>query len=136
MADNNPKGKIIVGFLFVVALFVLAYYLLRDNIGFLFVDKSRNESVEGKNIQYRFAYTGTGNKTNIISLNKGNALFQCYHEGKGSFYAELTSSSGKLIKVLADTKDNYENTFEVEIPETDAYIVNIRTTGTWGLDFK
>ena len=136
MANNNPKGKIIIGFLFVVSLFVLAYYLLKDNLGFLFVDKTRNEFVEGKNVQYRFAYTGTGDKTNIISLNKGSALFQCYHEGKGSFYAELTTSSGKLVKVLADTKGNFENTFEVEIPETDAYIVNIRTTGTWGLDFK
>lgn len=97
---------------------------------------SSDELEEGKGYQYKFAYTGTGDMSNIISLNKGSSLFEFYHEGRGEFYADIKRSDGRLLKVLAQTSGNYQGKMEVEIPETDAYTFNIKTKGKWGLDFK
>jgi hypothetical protein len=63
-------------------------------------------------------------------------LFDIYQEGKGDFYADIKTSDGQLVKVLAQTKGDYEGKTEIEVPTTDAYVVTIKTQGTWGLDFK
>jgi len=93
-------------------------------------------SSEGKKIQYRLAYNVRGDKTQIIHLNKGDALFEYYHEGQGSFFVDLKTADGELIKVLADTKDDFEGKTELVVPETNAYLLTVKTSGVWGLDFK
>ncbi len=129
---KNSKGRIVVSLIFVLGLLGLAYWLLNEN--FLETDFKKNS--DGKGVQYRFAYTGKGDKTNIISLNKGPSLFEYFHEGSGDFYVDIKTSDGKMLKVLAETKGNYEGKTELEIPTTDAYVVTIKTAGNWGLDFK
>ena len=132
---KNSKGKLVFSVIFVFGLLGLGYWLLNENIKMILEpDAKKNE--DGKGVQYRFAYTGKGDKTNIISLNKGSSLFEFFHEGTGEFYADIKTSDGKLLKVLAQTKGDYEGKTEIEIPDTDAYVVTIRTTGNWGLDFK
>ncbi len=132
---KNSKARLVISVIFVFGLFGVAYWLLNENIKMLF-DTEYKTTEEGKGVQYRFAYTGKGDKTNIISLNKGASLFEYFHEGKGDFYADIKTSDGKLLKVLAQTKGNYEGKTEIEIPITDAYVVTIRTAGSWGLNFK
>lgn len=132
---KNSKVRLVISVIFVFGLLGLGYWLLNENIKMLF-DTEFKKTEEGKGVQYRFAYIGKGDKTNIISLNKGASLFEFYHEGNGEFYADIKTSDGKLLKVLAQTKGNYEGKTEIEIPNTDAYVVTIRTTGNWGLDFK
>lgn len=132
---KNSKTKLVISVIFVFGLLGLGYWLLNENIKMIFEpDAKRNEN--GKGIQYRFAYTGIGDKTNIISLNKGSSFFEFFHEGTGDFYADIKTSDGKMLKVLAQTKGNFEGKTELEIPNTDAYVVTIRTAGNWGLDFK
>jgi len=131
---KNSKGKLVVSVIFVFGLLGIGYWLLNENIKMLFEPVLVNN--DGKGVQYRFAYTGKGDKVNIISLNKGPSLFDYYHEGKGDFYADIKTSDGQLLKVLAQTKGDYEGKTEIEIPTTDAYVVTIKTQGTWGLDFK
>jgi hypothetical protein len=131
---KNSKGKLVVSVIFVFGLLGLGYWLLNENVKMLFEPVVANN--DGKGVQYRFAYTGKGDKVNIISLNKGPSLFDYYHEGKDDFYADIKTSDGKLLKVLAQTKGDYEGKTEIEIPTTDAYVVTIKTQGTWGLDFK
>ncbi|MCE1165811.1 MAG: hypothetical protein LWX07_10465 [Bacteroidetes bacterium] len=131
---RNSKAKLVVSFLFVAGLFVLAYFLLRPYVSSL-LETDKTE-LEGKKIQYRLAYNVRGDKTQIIHLNKGDALFEYYHEGAGSFFVDLRTNDGKLIKVLADTKGDYEGKTELQVPETDAYLLTVKTTGVWGLDFK
>lgn len=133
---GNTKGKIVVSLLFVLGLLAVGYWLLNKNIKEMFFPDDISLYEEGKNIQYKFAYTGTGDKVNIISLNKGSSVFEFYHEGTGDFYIDVKTSDGKLLKVLAQTKGNFEGKTELEIPQTDAYVFNIKTTGNWGLDFK
>jgi hypothetical protein len=132
----NTKGKLVVSLLFVLGLLAVGYWLLNKNIKEMFFPDAVSLFEEGKNIQYKFAYTGKGDKVNIISLNKGSSIFEFYHEGPGDFYIDVKTSDGKLLKVLAQTKGNFEGKAELEIPQTDAYVFNIRTTGNWGLDFK
>jgi hypothetical protein len=76
--------------------------------------------------------------TSLHTLAKATkpSLFEFFHEGTGEFYADIKTSDGKLVKVLAQTKGNYEGKTELEIPATDAYVVTIKTSGNWGLDFK
>ena len=131
---KNSKAKLVVSFLFVAGLFVLAYFLLKPYVDTLLEPEKTN--IEGKKIQYRLAYNVRGDKTQIIHLNKGNALFEYYHEGPGSFYVDLKTNDGRLIKVLADSKGDYESKTELEVPSTDAYLLTVKTTGVWGLDFK
>jgi hypothetical protein len=133
---GNSKGKLVVSLLFVLGLLAVGYWLLNKNIKEMFFPDPISLFEEGKNIQYKFAYTGTGDKVNIISLNKGSSVFEFYHEGTGDFYIDVKTSDGKLLKVLAQTKGNFEGKTELEIPQTDAYIFDIKTTGNWGLDFK
>lgn len=132
---KNSKVRLIVSVIFVFGLFGLGYWLLKENFKDVF-EPDVKSTIDGKGIQYRFAYTGKGDMTNIISLNKGACMFEVFHEGNGEFYADIKTSDGKLLKVLAKTKGNYENKMEVEVPNTDAYVVTIRTAGNWGLDFK
>jgi hypothetical protein len=134
MAKTNSKAKIFISFIFVFGLLILGYFLLIPNIRMIFQEPVKTE--EGKGIQYRFAYNVTGDKTHIISLNKGPVLFEYYHEGEGSFYVDLKTNTGNLVKVLAQTNGNYEGSTELEVPETDAYVLTIITKGVWGLDFK
>jgi hypothetical protein len=132
---KNSKARLVISVIFVFGLLGLGYWLLNENIKMIF-EPDAKANIEGKGIQYRFAYTGKGDKTNIISLNKGSSLFEFFHEGTGEFYADIKTSDNKLLKVLAQTKGDYEGKTEIEIPNTDAYVVTIRTEGNWGLDFK
>ena len=133
--SKNRKARLVISVIFVFGLFGLAYWLLNENIKMIFEPEAKKND-DGKGIQYRFAYTGKGDKINIISLNKGTSLFEYFHEGEGDFYADIKTSDGILLKILAQTKGNYEGKTEIEIPNTDAYIVTIKTAGNWGLDFK
>ena len=130
--SKNRKARLVISVIFVFGLFGLAYWLLNENV----FEPEAKKNDDGKGIQYRFAYTGKGDKINIISLNKGTSLFEYFHEGEGDFYADIKTSDGILLKILAQTKGNYEGKTEIEIPNTDAYVVTIKTTGNWGLDFK
>lgn len=133
---KNSKAKLVVSLLFVLGLIALGYWLLNDNLKDMFGSSANFFTNEGKGVQYKFAYTGTGDKVNIISLNKGSSLFEFYHEGTGDFYLDVKTSDGNLLQVLAQTKGNYEGKVELEIPKTDAYVFTIKTKGNWGLDFK
>ncbi len=131
---KNSKAKLVISFLFVAGLFILAYFLLKGYVGSFF--EQNLLSSEGKKIQYRLAYNVRGDKTQIIHLNKGDALFEYYHEGPGSFFVDLRTADGELIKVLADTRDDFEGKTELIVPETNAYLLTVKTSGVWGLDFK
>lgn len=133
---RKSNFRLFVSLLFVLGLMALGYWIINNNLLDFLSGDSADEIELGKGYQYRFAYTGTGNMTNIISLNRGSSLFEVFHEGKGDFYVDVKYADGRLLKVLAQTKGNYQGKMEVEVPETDAYTINIKTTGKWGLDFK
>jgi len=133
---RKSNFRLFISLLFVLGLMAIVYWLINSNIIGMLTGDSADDVELGKGYQYKFAYTGTGDMSNIISLNRGSSIFEFFHEGRGDFYADVKRSDGRLLKVLAQTKGDYQGKMEVEVPETDAYTINIKTTGKWGLDFK
>lgn len=140
---TSTKPKIIISLIFVIVLGILAYYLLFDRFllltGSLDPRSSRykiEELAEKRKIQYRLAYKGNGNLKQTIHLNTGPAVFVMYHEGPADFTVELRSTTDSLISVLVKEKGEYEGVSQVDIPEQDAYLLNVITTGSWGIAYK
>jgi hypothetical protein len=140
---QNSKPKIFFSLLFIIAAGILAYYLLFDR--FLLLTGSLDprtdrykieELAEKRKIQYRLAYKGTGNLKQTIHLNTGPAVFVIYHEGASDFLVELRTTRDSLITVLVKDKGDYEGVSQVDIPEQDAYLLNVITTGSWGIAYK
>lgn len=140
---SSSKPKIFISLLFVVGLGLLAYYLLFDR--FLLLTGSLDprtdrykieELAEKRKIQYRLAYKGTGNLKQTIHLNTGTAVFVIYHEGSSDFLVELRSNRDSLITVLAKEVGDFEGVSQVNIPEQDAYLLNVITSGSWGIAYK
>jgi hypothetical protein len=140
---SSSKPKIFISLLFVVGLGLLAYYLLFDR--FLLLTGSLDprtdrykieELAEKRKIQYRLAYKGTGNLKQTIHLNTGPAVFVIYHEGSSDFLVELRSNRDSLISVLAKEVGDFEGVSQVNIPEQDAYLLNVVTSGSWGIAYK
>lgn len=141
MASSKPK--IFFSLIFIIALGVLAYYLLFDR--FLLLTRSLDprtsrykieELAEKRKIQYRLAYKGNGNLKQTIHLNTGPAVFVIYHEGPSDFLVELRSTTDSLISVLVKETGEYEGVSQVDIPEQDAYLLNVITSGNWGIAYK
>lgn len=141
MASSKPK--IFFSLIFIIALGILAYYLLFDR--FLLLTKSLDprtsrykieELAEKRKIQYRLAYKGNGNLKQTIHLNTGPAVFVIFHEGPSDFLVELRSTTDSLISVLVKETGEYEGVSQVDIPEQDAYLLNVITSGNWGIAYK
>jgi hypothetical protein len=140
---SSTKPKIFISLIFVIGLGILAYYLLFDRFllltGSLDPRTSRykiEELAEKRKIQYRLAYKGNGNLKQTIHLNTGPAVFVIYHEGASDFLVELRSTTDSLISVLVKEKGEYEGVSQVDIPEQDAYLLNVITSGNWGIAYK
>lgn len=140
---SSSKPKIIISLLFVIGLGLLAYYLLFDRFllltGALDPRSDRykiEELAEKRKIQYRLAYKGTGNLKQTIHLNTGPAVFVMFHEGGSDYTVELRSTTDSLISVLAKGTGDYEGVSQVNIPEQDAYLLNVITAGKWGIAYK
>lgn len=140
---SSTKPKIFISLIFVIGLGILAYYLLFDRFllltGSLDPRTSRykiEELAEKRKIQYRLAYKGTGNLKQTIHLNTGTAVFVMFHEGSSDFLVELRTNRDSLVTVLAKEKGDFEGVSQVEIPEQDAYLLNVITTGSWGIAYK
>jgi len=141
MASSKPK--IFISLLFVIAAAILAYYLLFDRFllltGALDPRSDRykiEELAEKRKIQYRLAYKGTGNLKQTIHLNSGPAVFVIFHEGTSDFLVELRTNRDSLITVLARENGDWDGVSQVEIPEQDAYLLNVITSGKWGIAYK
>lgn len=123
---------------FALSIFVFAAIIIACNS-----DKSdkekKNQQTQKKDTvqinkdQYRIAENFTGNKNQIIDLMKGPANFVITHQGEGKFEMRLMHPDGELIEVLADVTGNYTGKKRVEVPETRAYILDVKTDGIWSV---
>lgn len=123
---------------FAVSMFIFAAIIIACNS-----DKSdkekKNQQTQKKDTvqinkdQYRIAENFTGNKNQIIDLMKGPANFILTHQGEGKFEVRLMHPDGELIAVLADVTGNYSGKKKVDVPETRAYILDVKTDGVWSV---
>ncbi len=140
MADES-RGNIFVVFLIVAGLIALGVYLITSQIipnpfSVGSRDWELTTEAEKRQTQYRFGYQVRGDKTQIIALNQGKALFGFKHEGSGRYLVDLRTNDGRLIAVIADGEGNFETLKEIDVPATDAYILSVKARGLWSLDYK
>ncbi len=93
----------------------------------------QKDTVQINKDQYRIAEQFTGNKNQLIDLIQGPATFVLTHQGEGKFVARLIHPDGQLIEVLADVTGNYTGKKKIEVPETRAYVLDVRTEGVWSV---
>lgn len=106
----------------------------RDSINKERDEKRIRDSIENaKSSQYIMGESFTGNKTQIIDLIKGQVTFIITHEGTGTFKATLTTTDAKLIEVLYEGSSNIKEIKTIEVSETSAYLIDVKTEGKWSI---
>ncbi len=83
--------------------------------------------------QYRIAEIFEGDKNQMHDLIKGPATFYIMHQGTGPFKISLLKNDGTLLAVLAEGTGDFKGKKEMEIPETTAYILDVKSTGKWSV---
>ena len=83
--------------------------------------------------QYRIAEIFEGDKNQMHDLIKGPATFDIMHQGTGPYKITLLKNDGTLFNVLAEGTGDYKGVKELEIPETTAYILDVKTSGKWSV---
>ncbi len=83
--------------------------------------------------QYRIAEIFEGDKNQMHDLIKGPATFYIMHQGTGSFKITLLKNDGTFLAVLAEGSGDFKGKKELEIPETTAYILDVKSAGKWSV---
>ena len=83
--------------------------------------------------QYRVAEIFTDNKNQIIDLIKGPATFEIQYLGSSHFKATLMYADGRIVDVLAEVDGSYKGKKKIEVPETTAYILEVKCSGQWSV---
>ncbi len=101
-------------------------------------DKKQNTTKQKDTVQigkdqYRIAEQFTGSRNQIIDLMKGPANFVIIHQGQGPFTVRLMTADNEIIDVLADVTGDFNAKKKVEVPETRAYILDVKTEGVWSV---
>jgi hypothetical protein len=91
------------------------------------------DTIDIRKDQYRIAENFTGSKNQIIDLIKGPATFDITHQGTGKFVCTLMLADGTVISLLTDVTGDYKGKKQVEVPETRAYILDVKTEGVWSV---
>jgi len=138
---RNTKTRVFVAFIVVAAFFAFGLWLIfsqmmPDFMSSITPESKVKEIADKRATQYRFAYDVKGDKTQIIHLNQGPALFEMYHESAGPFRVDLKTPQDSLIVILSDTSGKFEKVKEIQVPFTGAYLLTVKTPGTWGLNFR
>jgi hypothetical protein len=96
------------------------------------VEASQVETSE----QYKVSFNFEGDKSQLVDLLKGKAEINLEYFGKSKFSARLLRSDGKLLATLSDGFGQSKQKHVIDIPETTAYILDIKTTGKWEFSRK
>lgn len=83
------------------------------------------------NEQYELNATFEGNQTQVIDLIKGRAVLNITYPGNSRFIVKLFYPSGTFITMLADLNGPYSRSYAVDVPESGAFLLEVRTSGEW-----
>jgi hypothetical protein len=128
--------------LFITFIIILTLVVLY--IGYRFIKAnyesskttSEKESADTQ-IQYRLAYNDVkGNMTQTIALNKGQALFEIKHRGQSQYSFMLFTPQGQLIAEIAQGSGDLDFAKSFDIPESTAYLLEVKTEGTWTFKYR
>jgi len=83
--------------------------------------------------QYRIAEIFEGDKSQMHDLIKGPATFDIMHQGSGQYKIRLLKNDGTEFAILAEGSGDFKGKKEITIPETTAYILDVKSTGKWSV---
>lgn len=87
--------------------------------------------------QLTYHLTGTGTKTQKVTLNEGLAIFDYSGDDeKGHYSIWLKYSNGKNFKLIANQIGGKAGSVSVNIPEDDTYVLDVTSEGYWGIYIK
>lgn len=98
------------------------------------ITAKKPHSIEEASEQYNVSFSFNGNRSQIIDLIKGKAELNLVYTGSSKFTANLLYADGTLLVNLADQNGPYNDKQYVMIPETGAYLLDIKTIGEWSLN--
>lgn len=118
---------------FTVIVLAVLYFGVSD-FGRKEAEKTGNQNPPEKiSEQYKIYFNYDGDRSQIIDLIKGEADFNLVYSGKSNFTAKLLNLDGTLLSTLADVNGQYNKSQVVNIPETGAYLLEVKTIGEWSL---
>ena len=139
------KVTLFFSIIFILLFIYLGYYFLKKEFHLdatpspppvAEYQKTPEEIVEGRQIQYKLEYTVEKGLIQIIHLNKDSVLFKMEHFGDSNFVVTLKTTEGELVDTLANEKGKYDGTKALIIDESGPYILDVVTNGNWRLSFK
>ena len=135
---KHSKFKIFIVVVIIIAVIASGYWLLRSNRDLLLKNSNAN-NVQEKDTprdQYSLSYAHTGSLVQTIHLNKGTASFDIAYDGDSDFLVTIFTNEGKLIGTLAQEKATFRGRKTIDVPETDAYLLDVKTKGKWDIAYK
>lgn len=138
-ARNNIIMSIILkytGVLFAAMLIIALVVVFTGSGNSKIEEKEKQQTQNAAELsgeQYRISFSFEGNRNQIIDLIKGKAKFKLIYEENSKIYAVLMHTDGTQLALLANENGPFKREQVIEIPETGAYILDVRTTGEWSL---
>lgn len=131
------KFFIAVIILFTFVILYVGFQIIKSYYGPLKTGKDMDKELSDKQIQYRLAYNDyPGNLTQTIALNRGPALFEVKHRGQHQYSFMLFTPQGQLISEIATGTGDLDTWKTVDIPETTAYLLEVKTDGVWTFKYR
>lgn len=81
--------------------------------------------------QYRLGVTFEGSQSQIIDMIQGKATYEFRHLGDSRFVVKIMKPDGSFVVPIVDVTGNYNGVHSFMVPETGAYILDVKTDGTW-----
>ena len=116
-----------------IAIGVLYYNHIKED-GKLATDSIKSQSIKESSEQYNISFSFNGDRSQIIDLIKGNAELKLVYSGTSEFTAKLLNVDGSLLVNLADRYGPFSEKIIAVIPETGAYLLDVKTIGEWSLN--
>ena len=137
---KHSKLKIFFTIVILIAIVIGGFLLIRKYYPSYYASITGDRTVvqedERAKDQYPLKYFYSGNLTQTFHLNKGTAVFYLEYEGGSDFLATVLTNEGRLIGTLAQEKGNFAGRREINVPETDAYLLDVKTSGKWNIAYK
>lgn len=116
----------------IIALIVVFTGLGGNGSGVKIREKAhRQDKLEYTGEQYRISFNSDGDRSQIIDLIKGRSKFYLAYSGISNFNVKLLYPDGRLLVLLANENGPYEKKQVIDIPETGAYLLDVKTSGEW-----
>ena len=116
-----------------IAIGVLYYNHIKED-GKLATDSIKSQSIKEPSEQYNISFSFNGDRSQIIDLIKGNAELKLVYSGTSEFTAKLLNVDGSLLVNLTDRYGPFSEKIIAVIPETGAYLLDVKTIGEWSLN--